>query len=222
MIVKLLSYTQDPLFVMFMAARNCYSSKNYEKLREEYNETKAKELLSKLYKSGHHSVFEHVSFTFWVDGISRVLTHQLVRHRIASYSQRSQRYTKGKGWVTPLSIDTKLKLAEKYKKFMGKIFDFYNKLIELGIPEEDARFILPQGSLTTIVFTMNLRSLMHFCHERMCNRAQWEIRELANRCKDLVVERLPITEKWLVPKCEYLGFCPEEKSCGKKEKKGVV
>jgi len=220
MIVKLIGYTNNPLFVLYVAARNCYSDKPIDYYYKEFKEKEAEKLLRKIYISGHHSVLEHVSFTFWVDGVSRVMTHQLVRHRIASYSQRSQRYTKGKGWITPLTIDTKIRIAEKYKKFMGKIFDFYNKLIELGIPEEDARFILPQGSLTTIVFTMNLRSLIHFCHERMCNRAQWEIRELANRCKELVVEKLPITEEWLVPKCEYLGYCPEEKSCGKKQGRG--
>ncbi|SNR84351.1 FAD-dependent thymidylate synthase [Desulfurobacterium atlanticum] len=171
---------------------------------------------------------KHIAFTFLVDGISRACSHQLVRHRLASYSQQSQRYVSMKNfpYVTPPSIENKNisftvnkeKVSLTYNEFMNLIGEAYGSLIEQNIPKEDARFILPNSCATRVVFTMNGKELIHFLKLRTCNRAQWEIREMALEILKIVREVLPEIFKKIGPECFTTGICPEgEKTCGKKE-----
>jgi thymidylate synthase (FAD) len=168
-------------------------------------------------KSGHTSVTEFCDFTFHIEGISRALSHQLVRHRLASYAQRSQRYcSEGNfNYVVPKSIKSNQGAFEEYTEIMYQITDMYRLLQEMGIPNEDARMVLPNACETVIEVKMNLRTLMNFMNERLCTCAQWEIRELALAMKKAIVEKYPELEPYLVPKCEKygkeFGFCMETK-----------
>jgi len=175
-----------------------------------------------------HELEKHITFTFLVDGISRACSHQLVRHRLASYSQQSQRYVSMKNfpYVTPPSIENKNvtftvkgeKISLTYDEFMKLIGEAYESLIEQNTPKEDARFILPNSCTTRIVFTMNGKELIHFLKLRTCNRAQWEIREMALKILKIVRTTLPEIFNNVGPGCFTTGICPEgEKSCGKKE-----
>lgn len=208
--VELISFTPNPLKVLWVAARNCYSSK---KPTELWNENDSKEniinFLRKLYERGHLSVFEHVYFTFAIEGISRACSHQLVRHRIASYSQKSQRHTKVSDFVIPKSC----KNESEINQFLEESLNLYEKLINIGIPLEDARYFIPNAATTDLVMTINLRSFMNLCNERLCNRAQWEIRKLTKKMRDEVIKKTGIPERFLVSKCEKLGYCPEGVYC---------
>jgi thymidylate synthase (FAD) len=174
---------------------------------------------------GHASVLEHVVLTFGVEGISRAASHQLVRHRIASYSQQSQRYVTGDfGYVTPQTIGEAAPrkgkkgapgLAELFHDHMEKSAALYATLVEGGIPAEDARFVLPNASGTRLLVTMNARELHHFFALRLCNRAQWEIRDAAMSMYRLAVEQAPLLFENAGPGC-VRGRCPEgEFTCGK-------
>lgn len=174
---------------------------------------------------GHASVLEHVVFTFGVEGISRAASHQLVRHRIASYSQQSQRYvTADFGYVTPGTIGEAdgrrgkkgdAGLAAQFHDHMERSAALYAKLVEGGIPAEDARFVLPNASETRILVTMNARELHHFFALRLCRRAQWEIREAALRMFRLAAGHAPLLFEGAGPGC-VRGKCPEgEFGCGK-------
>ena len=193
-------------------------------------------------KSGHMSVLEHCTLTFAIEGISRTCSHQFVRHRVASYSQQSQRYVNMDEfeYVTPKSIQTTKgiiqfrcepysqeldsdNLREAYQHLMEDIQLVYSEFVKCGVPEEDARYILPNACCTNIVVTMNLREFMHFCGLRRCERAQWEIREMADKMAEEVISYVPWLKDWLGPQCERLGYCPEAKSCGRiARKKDVV
>ena len=207
--------------VIFTALSQCYNEHfDLEDLKKVPSD-KINNIIKSVLNSGHDSVSEHVSFTFLVEDVSRVLTHQLVRHRIASYSQRSARYTKintGEDWyVIPKSIRTTEQL-EVFDTIMEQEAEAYNKLIELGVPKEDARFVVGDGQSSNIVVTMNCRALKNFFGERLCTRAQWEIRELANKMATICKKELPIvfdTCKFAEPACVQKGFCTEHKSCGK-------
>ena len=179
--VKLLEYTPNPEHVVAMAARLCYSSAGAEELAEKISDEKAKEMVRKMVTLGHGSTIEHVTFTFGIEGVSRVLTHQLVRHRIASYDQQSQRYVAAHGfeYITPPTIAEKPEAKEKYEALLAEIRKTYDELTAMGVPKEDARYVLANAAETKILVTMNARSLMHFFNLRCCNRAQWEIREMA-------------------------------------------
>lgn len=188
-------------------------------------------------KSGHMSVLEHCTLTFAIEGISRVCSHQFVRHRLMSFEQLSQRYARmdNAGYVMPESIKGKsmgeiydpfhggrreASLEEEYEAIMRNAFSAYRRLIEMyGIPEEDARYVLPNACCTNIVVTMNLREFMHFCGLRRCERAQWEIREMADKMAEEVASYVPWLKDWLGPQCERLGYCPEAKSCGRTARK---
>ena len=174
-------------------------------------------LLNELWRSGHHSPFEHASFTFGVDGLSRVASHQLVRHRLASFSQQSQRYVKmdSMGVVTPPSISSNPEASALFKRQAQVAIETYKSLVAMGIPQEDARFILPHGWETRLVFTMNARELHHFYDLRLCRRAQWEIRELARlmllECRKVA----PVVFNLAGPSCVKTGQCRESRTCGK-------
>lgn len=206
--VTLTRVTENPIGAIEEAACNCYDS-----------EPTGGKIMKSCYKSGHHSVLEFVDFTFHIEGISRALTHQLVRHRMASYAQRSQRYC-GEGnfnYVLPHSIEKDPEAKHIYEALMGYINIQYKKLQELGIPNEDARYVLPNACETTIEVKMNFRELIHFMNERLCTRAQWEIRQLALKMKYAIEEQYPELSEYLVPKCEKYTqhFCTEHKSCGR-------
>lgn len=212
--VKLLSYTPEPDRVVALSARLCYSKIGISELAEKLTDEKVKELLNRLRKSGHLSPFEHASFTFGIEGISRVTSHQLVRHRIASYSQQSQRYVNMSktDFVIPPSIMKNESALELLSNLNNLAKSVYDKLIDLGIPEEDARYVLPQGITTKIIVTMNARELLHFFNLRCCLRAQWEIRMMANHMLEEVKKVAPIIFEKAGPFC-FSGPCPEEGPC---------
>ena len=207
--VTLTRVTENPIDAIEEAACNCYNS-----------EPTGGKIMKSCYNSGHHSVLEFCDFTFHIEGVSRALTHQLVRHRLASYAQRSQRYCGENNfdYVTPLSIGKNIEAEHIYKSLMGYTNMQYKKLQQLGIPNEDARMVLPNACETVIEVKMNFRTLIHFMNERLCTRAQWEIRQLAREMKRCVEEQYPELAKYLVPKCEIhenMPFCTEHNSCGK-------
>lgn len=185
--------------------------------------------LGRVLASGHESILEHAVYTFEVKGVSRALTHQLVRHRIASYSQQSQRYVKQShfDFVMPKSIEENdnqiwslyaqdlRDVANAYEEGMEIIAKLYQSMLNVGIPEEDARYILPNATCTNIIVTMNARELLHFFSLRCCERAQWEIRELADMMLRICKEVSPTIFANAGPFCVQHLYCPEQKGCGK-------
>ena len=215
--VALLAHTPEPDALVAAAARLCYRDVTAADLLKGEEEKLSEGLIDHLWKSGHLSTFEHVSFTFAVDGLSRVASHQLVRHRVASFSQQSQRYVKmdsAAAVVMPPSVAANAEAAMFFEEQARSAHDTYRKLIELGIPAEDARFILPHGWETRLVLTMNARELHHFFHLRLCRRAQWEIRELARLMLTECRRAAPALFQKAGPSCIF-GPCGETKPCGK-------
>jgi len=217
----LINYTKEPLSVIYTAARTCTSSAHPDEIQaKKASLDKKRSLIEKVVDSGHHSVLEHTSFTFAISGISRACSHQLVRHRIASYSQQSQRYVKSSDdMVIPPSIRENELLCSEFKSLTEEIQNLYVRFTKEGIPKEDARYILPNAVTTNIVMSMNLRELMHTSALRLCTKAQWEIRELFTKIKERVGQVDSFLANFLNPKCISLGYCPEEGSCGRTPKK---
>ena len=252
--VTLLNYTPNPEQTVAMAAKLCYSPSGIEDIRDGLTEEKTAAFIDMLSDLGHASPIEHASFTFGIEGISRACSHQLVRHRIASYSQQSQRYVDGTkfDFVTPPAIAANEKALAAYEKVISAQSEAYREIRdalaagyireftgeEAGRTDsevmadfsekdkkrysafvknanEDARFILPNASTTKIVCTFNARSLHNFFAHRCCNRAQWEIREVAEQMLLLCLEVAPHLFKNCGPSCLF-GSCPEgAMSCGK-------
>ena len=180
--VVLLSHSPDPERAVATAARNCYSPRDVETIDENWTPEEIEKMVGRVRDAGHLSTFEHTMFTFGVSGVSRALTHQLVRHRHMSYEKKSQRYIKLKGqfdFITPPSIAAQPAIKAKYDALMASIAEFYQEALAAGTPAEDARFALPNAAETQIVITANARALLDFFTLRTCNNAQWEIRELA-------------------------------------------
>ncbi len=217
MIVKLLAHTLDADRICAAAGNSCYSEKPSYVIMEDIDPDKT---LSRIVGMGHHSVIEHAVFTFSVEGVSRALTHQLVRHRVASFSQQSQRYVSmdSASFVTPHTVEDNKNALDVYDSVMDTIWDAYRKLEGMGIPAEDARYLLPNGCTTNITITMNARELLHFFSLRSCNRAQWEIREMSDQMLRICKEVSPIIFKNAGPPC-IRGPCPEgKKTCGNPRK----
>ena len=239
--VYLLAYTAMPEKVVAAAAKLCYSNSEVDELLNGLTDEKTSSFVDMLSESGHESPTEHASFTFAVEGVSRTLLAQLTRHRLASYSVQSQRYVRLDDFkfVTPPAIDGDEKAKKIYLEAMERDAKAYEELTEIlkekytkenienGDDEktakrkaekksiEDARFVLPNACETKLVVTMNTRSLSNFFRHRCCNRAQWEIRELANEMLKLVCGVAPSLFKACGPPC-VSGACPEGKmSCGK-------
>jgi thymidylate synthase (FAD) len=214
--VALIGYTSEPEFVIAAAARVSSSLATAPELLRKLNPEQVGSLLKQLILRGHLSPFEHASFTFAISGISRVTSHQLVRHRLASYTQQSQRYVtvKNLSYVTPATVSTDPGIESKYHEVVRSAHELYLKMVEADIPAEDARYVLPQAMETNLVMTMNARELMHACSLRLCLRAQWEIRELFEKIKGEVEEVAPHIGAELKPKCYDLGYCNERESCG--------
>lgn len=211
--VKLLAYTPDADRICAAAGNSCYSDRSSFEIMDDIDPEKT---LSRIVGMGHHSVIEHAVFTFSVQGVSRALTHQLVRHRVASFSQQSQRYVsiKDPSYVTPHTIEGDPEAKALFDETMDAIWEAYSKLEAMDIPAEDARYLLPNGCTTNITITMNARELLHFFSLRCCKRAQWEIRELADEMLRLCREVSPAIFRDAGPSC-VRGPCPEgKKSCG--------
>ncbi|NPV88736.1 FAD-dependent thymidylate synthase [Coprothermobacteraceae bacterium] len=209
--VKLISYTPDPERVVCAAARICYSARDPLEVFENMGPEEIARTIRVVKQKGHLSVLEHANFTFVIDGCSRVCTHQLVRHRIASYSQRSQRYVKesGEDYVTPQTLEQDDEALKLYREHLSRSYELYTRLLGRGVPKEDARFVLPQSTATTIMVTMNARELLHFFGLRTCHRAQWEIRDVAARMLEQVKTVAPVLFEDAGPRCLSLGYCPE-------------
>lgn len=238
--VKLIAHTCDLVrgdleSVVAYAAKLCYSKSNIEDLIQNQDDEKIEKFINNLLDIGHESPLEHVSFTFGIEGISRACSHQLVRHRIASYSQQSQRYVdlnSTYNYITPPSILEDDEINNFYTEINDIIFEKYKVLTKMleekhiknGMDKksankkaiEDARFILPNACETKIMVTMNVRTLHNFFKERCCNRAQWEIREVANKMLDICLDVAPLLFKKAGPTCAF-GKCKEGKmSCRNK------
>lgn len=215
--VELLQYPENPERAVAAAARLCYAPVGAKELMETMPPERVQSVLATIMKSGHFSTLEHVSYTFAVDGVSRALTHQLVRHRLASFNQQSQRYVKftdGVDIVTPETISSNEETDRVFNEAIDTVLEGYRKLIDAGVPAEDARYLLPNAAETKIVITMNIRELLHFFSLRCCNRAQWEIREMAHRMLELVTPTAPYIFMDAGAPC-VRGGCPEGKmTCG--------
>ncbi len=216
--VTLVSHTPDPELTVALAARLCYSPVSIGDLRERLSGSDIRKFLEKILTLGHLSVLEHASFTFGIEGISRVTTHQLVRHRLASFSQQSQRYVTHKEMfevVLPPSVSADPVIEERFLSRVRELHSFYAEMVEAGIPAEDARYILPNATETKILATMNARELLHFFSLRCCERAQWEIRAMAVEMLKLVRAAAPVLFEKAGPGC-LSGACPEgEMTCGR-------
>jgi thymidylate synthase (FAD) len=210
--VKLIGFTPNPEKLPAIAAKLTHSKTKPEDLGKTSNK-ELKAILEQVVNLGHTSVVEHASFTFAISDVSRSLTHQLVRHRIASYSQQSQRYVNlnEPNYVTPPKIAKNKQMKKAYDQTMKMIWKEYNKLLEMDIPAEDARYVLPNATCTNIMVTMNARSLLNFFELRCCLHAQWEIRTLANLMLKEVKKAAPTIFKNAGPLCKSKKICPENK-----------
>ena len=201
--VELIAHTTDPLALCEEAAAMCTQS------------DKPAQALRGAIRSGHESVLEHASFTFRIEGISRITLAQLTRHRIASFSVLSQRYVNQQDQevIIPESIKQNGEMLDLYVSQVSRRRWIYDAMVEAGIPKEDARYILPQGTTTDLIMTMNARELGHFFSLRCCNRAQWEIREMADQMLRILVAQWPELFGQCGPGC-IRGHCPEKRPCG--------
>ena len=207
------------LKTVYTACRTCYSADYPIEIYDSTDdEAKMFKLIERVISSGHYSTIEHIQVSFAISNVSRACTHQFVRHRHMSFSQKSQRYVKEKGqfdYIIPPTIERDEALKAKFVNFMEQTSAQYQEFVEAGIPAEDARFVLPNAAASSLVASLNLREMIHIANLRLCTRAQYEIRTMVKMmCEALVAE-----EQWLkpylVPKCERLGFCDEDKSCGR-------
>ncbi len=239
--VTLITYTAEPEKTVAAAAKLCYSAAEISTIKDGLTEEKTASFVEMLSEIGHESPIEHASFTFGIEGVSRALLAQITRHRIASYSVQSQRYVKENNltYVTPPEIEANEEALKLFNKSMKAAEETYLKLSEIlssgyyeeyvaaGMDEktakrnaekkaiEDARFVLPNAAETKMVMTINARSLMNFFRHRCCNRAQWEIRDVAEQMLRLVKDIAPNLFKTAGPPC-ISGGCPEGKmTCGK-------
>lgn len=239
--VELLAYTPEPEMVVASAAKLCYSKSDINGLLKKQTPESVEAFLGKLSGYGHMSPVEHISFTFGIEGVSRALSHQLVRHRLASYSQKSQRYVNEDSfkYTIPPLIKKNDRCNLEFCDIMGEIKKAYislyallkeahiRDLIDSGtskddalkkadkLAAEDARFVLPNACETKLIMTMNARELLHFFEERCCERAQWEIREMATQMLMIVKTIAPNIFKDAGPSC-VRGKCKEgNMNCGK-------
>lgn len=218
-VVNLISKPDNMLKTIYTACRTCYSAEMPINI---YNSTDDEEkmlkLIERVISSGHYSTIEHIQVSFAISNVSRACTHQLVRHRHMSFSQKSQRYVKEKGqfdYIIPPTIEKNPDIKLKFENLMSEISKVYGELTDAGIIAEDARAVLPNATSTSLVASLNLRELIHLANLRLCTRAQYEIRTMVKMMCDALVAEEPWLKPYLVPKCERLGFCDEDKSCGR-------
>lgn len=222
--VRLLQHTPDPERAIAAAARLCYAPVGAAELMETMSDDAVRRVLYTIMSSGHTSALEHASYTFAIDGVSRALTHQLVRHRLASYNQQSQRYVsyaEEPCFIVPPSVADSETARRVFDDATDAAFTAYRALVEAGVPAEDARYLLPNAMETKIVVTMNIRELLHFFELRCCKRAQWEIRELGLKMLELVEGTAPYIFMDAGASCRR-GPCREGKmTCGDPYPKGL-
>ena len=215
--VKLLYHTPDPERAVAAAARLCYAPVGAAELLEVMTDEAVRRVLRTIMRSGHLSTLEHASYTFAIDGVSRAMTHQLVRHRLASYNQQSQRYVEYADdpvFVMPPEVAADAEAAARFTEACAAAFEAYRAMIAAGVAAEDARYLLPNAMETKIVVTMNIRELLHFLSLRCCKRAQWEIREVALRMLELAEPTAPYVFMDAGAGCRR-GACPEgAMTCG--------
>ncbi|MEW6080832.1 MAG: FAD-dependent thymidylate synthase [Bacillota bacterium] len=219
--VTILRHTPDPEGAVALAARLCYAEELPEDLAERLTPEATARLIERLRALGHESPFEHATFSFSISRVSRALTHQLVRHRLASYSQRSQRYVSEEAfeYVTPPKVERSPEAARIYHEAVEASRRAYASLIRVGVTREDARYLLPNACHSAIIVTMNARSLINFFRLRCCGRAQWEIRALAYRMLREACRVAPVLFNDCGPTCATQGYCPEgNMSCGRLER----
>ncbi len=230
--LHLLRHTPDPDRLVALAARRCYSARAAEDIEEHLTQEEIDRLLAFLRQRNHLSPFEHADFTFSADGISRALSHQLVRHRIASYSQESQRYVNymkapALPYIVPPSIAKNPDALAIFDKTMHQTLEAYRSMVNAGVAPEDARYIFPNAIETKLVFTLNARSLFNFFEQRCCLKAQWEIRQLAFDMLKAVREVAPQIFKSAGAPCQFAVNpycrendvnCPQYKSMQKRIK----
>lgn len=228
--VALLTYTPEPERITVAAALLCYQKGDAEEAyRKAGNKKLRNRLFGELVRKGHGSVLEHACFTFGISGISRTCSHQLVRHRIGAFNQQSQRYVNigdCDGFIIPPSLD-----ENKFKETLRQIVDYYNWEVESVLDKgrtkeqsrQDARFIMPNAAKTNLIWSTNLRNLIHVAHCRLCNRSQWEIRRLLELIKEKLETKFPLIARHLMPKCDFYLYCDEEeKTCGRRPLKEKV
>jgi len=212
--VKLLRYTADAERLCGTAALTTTKSGTPSEIFEKISPDTAKAIIKRVTGYGHGSVIEHATFTFSIEGVSRAMTHQLVRHRVASYTQQSQRYVAYdtlENYVIPPSIAKNAKAKKEFDDALKKISETYQNLLKMEIPKEDARFVLPNAAKTNIMVTMNARELRHFFNVRCCARAQWEMREAATEMLRQARKATPALFEDAGPTCVELAYCSERK-----------
>jgi thymidylate synthase (FAD) len=204
--------------LIYTACRTCYSELDPQEIFRkatagEIEPAKMQRLISNVIESGHGSTIEHVVFTFGISGVSRTLSHQLVRHRAGvAFDQQSQRYVTYKRAATmePQTIaDSEPSVRERYEEQVAGSMAAYADLVAAGIPAEDARFVFPNATRTNLVMTTNLRALIHMSGLRLCTMAQWEIRRLFQQIRHEIFSVSPFLGSFLAPKCVPLGYCDE-------------
>ncbi len=215
--VRLLFHTPEPERAVAVAARLCYAPVGAAELMEVMADDAIYRVLGTIMESGHLSTLEHASYTFAIDGVSRAMTHQLVRHRLASYNQQSQRYVsylEDPSFIVPPQVDANPEMRDAFLAACASAFLSYREAMEAGAAAEDARYLLPNAMETKIVVTMNIRELLHFFELRCCKRAQWEIREVACRMLELAEPTAPYIFMDAGASCRR-GPCQEGKmTCG--------
>jgi len=214
--VKLINYTKNLEIIVASAARTCFRDKTYEYICEELKEEDIERIIKTVIIKNHLSVLEHANFTFSISGVSRVLTHQLVRHRIASYSQLSQQRTDSSEieFTTPPEIQNNTVLAREYQETVKSCRELYKRLVRSGISRGSARYVLPSSFNTKIMTTMNARSLFNLFAQRECHIEEWEFREVARLMHNELMKVTPMIFKYAGPPCQTHGVCPEGKNIG--------
>ena len=218
--VRLLDYPRDPLAVLYVAYRTCYSNIAPQELRQRVDDGRISrermtQFLEKWLGSGHGSPRQQLNFTFGLSGMSRVTSHQFVRHHIGIvFDQQSQRYVEFKGDDFPYLVPptwVKAGMVDRYVALMSDAAKLYRDAIEAGIPGEDARYVLPHSAATNIQFTVNFEELLHIADQRLCTRAQWEIRHFWAKVRAEVGRACPELKRFIQPKCGdlRLGYCDE-------------
>jgi len=204
--------------LIYTACRTCYSELEPDEIFRravdgDVATDKQQKLIASVIESGHGSTIEHIVFTFAISGVSRTLSHQLVRHRAGvAFDQQSQRYVKYKGASTMLPTtlaEAPDELRERYEDQVDGALSLYGDLVDAGIPGEDARFVFPNATRTNLVMTTNLRALIHMSGLRLCTMAQWEIRRLFQLIRNEIFNVSPFLVSFLAPKCVPLGYCDE-------------
>lgn len=203
--------------MIYTACRTCYSEQPPDEIWSEVtsgqvSDRKMQRLIERVVASGHHSTIEHIVFSFAISGVSRTMTHQLVRHRIGvAFDQQSQRYVSFQDpqFIVPESVSGKPEACELVTGLVERAAETYQQLLQMGVPAEDARFVFPQGVGTALVMTVNLRELIHMCGLRLCTLAQWEIREVFKQVRREVLDVSPFLGRMLTPHCVHEGFCTE-------------